>query len=170
MDGLTPANLPAEKPKVQAYTGTAIQQNADTAAALKGAAVGAKKDAAVIASQSDPVKVRLNWIGIGLLIGGIAAVVAGIFFSGYLGKFATLAVSAGGAAVVTGILTLFVAAWLHTLLWIFGGVLVVGVVGVGVWALLHFQVNLASVWASIKGVFVKAPANVPLVVKSPTVG
>ncbi len=164
VDGLTPQNLPVEKPKAQTLTGQATQQNADIGKALGLAATGAKKDAAAIKSLSDPVKVRLNWIGIGLIVGGIAAVVAGFFLATYLGNFASIALSVGGASVVTGILTLFVAAFLHTLLWICGGILVVGLVGVGVWAYLHYYGSWSSLWTAIQGLW-KAP-----VVKSPTVG
>jgi hypothetical protein len=137
VDGLTPQNLPAEKPKAQALTGTAIQQNADISKSLGTASTGAKQDAATIKSLSDPVKVRLNWIGVSLLIAGIAAFVCGLVFATQLGTLSTFIVEGGIAASIVGILVLFVAQFLHTLYWVFGSVLVIGGIGVGVWLVVH---------------------------------
>jgi hypothetical protein len=165
VDGLTPQNLPAQKPLAQNQVGTAITQNGQIATDLKGAAASAKKDAVVVANASNPVVVRLDWTGSTCIAVGVLALVAGIFFASLLGTWTSWLRSGGAALVVAGILLVAIASFLipliHALYWIALVLVGVGVLIAALWAYLH----RTSLIPSLEGFFSGAQAEVAALVK-----
>jgi hypothetical protein len=164
--GLTPANVPNQKPLLSSEVKQAQAQNGQIATALGVAQKSAKADEAVIASASNPVQVRLNWASGICLVVGVLALVAGMFFSTYLGGIASWLRSGGAALLVAGVLLYAIARFIIPLItalfWAATAVTGVALVAGAVWAYLHRNSLVPVVEAWFGQAVKKVDGTIPL--------
>jgi hypothetical protein len=163
---MTPANVEGQRPKAAFLVHDAQSDNTAAQRSLGVAAKAAASDQKTIAElkRQDPIKVRLQWIGTAFLVGGVIALVAGIFLGSPASTYDDWLRSGGAAGIVVGLLVLCIAAFLTAIYWVVGGLLVVAVLGGGVWVYLHRSDILP--WFPIFGP--KTKPTVP-VARQPTV-
>jgi hypothetical protein len=148
VSGLTPDNLPTEKPKAIQETEQAQYQNVAISKSLTLAVPATKKDAAKIAASTDMVKVRLDEFSLIAIGIGVLATIAGFFFAGTIGATASPAVIKSGLSLIaTGVVLYSIASFLHDLRYVVGGVIVAALVGAGVYVALHWSSVVETVQA-----------------------
>ena len=166
VDGLTTTNLPGQKPLLSSEVKQAQAQNSQIAASLGVAEKSARKDEAIIASASNPVQVRLNWASGICLVVGVLALVAGMFFSTYLGGVASWLRSGGAALLVAGVLfyalARFIIPLVSALFWIATAITGVALVAGAVWAYLHRNSLVPVVEAWFGQAVKKIDGTIPL--------
>jgi hypothetical protein len=155
-------------PRAGALTDQAKKQNQAIGKDLGAAKPIAQTDANNATNAKNAVVVRLTWIGIGLLVLGIAAGLGGILASTYLGSLAAYFRTGGVITALTGIAALYVAYHWSAFNRALDVVVIAGAAAGVLWLVLHYvtasEVTAIEQWivtkfgavtSYVKGLFIK---------------